>query len=241
MDVVFHLAAQTAVTASIKDPQRDFQTNVVGTFNLLESIRINNPKAILVYASTNKVYGPQGRALDFETPYGCSKGAGDQYVLDYCRTYDLKTVVFRQSCIYGPHQFGNEDQGWVAWFVTAALQNKKITIYGDGKQIRDILYVDDLFAAWDTAVRKINQVKGLAFDIGGGVKNKISLLELVAILEKELGRKIKIKFAPKRLGDQDIFVSDNLLAKKLLGFKPKKRKEALLLRPLLRKIFLGSP
>ncbi|MGD0523141.1 MAG: NAD-dependent epimerase/dehydratase family protein [Candidatus Microgenomates bacterium] len=142
-------------------------------------------------------------------------------MLDYCRTFGLKTVVFRQSCIYGPHQFGNEDQGWVAWFVSAALQNKRITIYGDGKQVRDILYVDDLFAAWDTAVKKITQVKGIAFDIGGGIKNKISLLELIAILEKKLGRKVKIKFAPERLGDQEIFVSDNYLVKKLLGFSPK--------------------
>ncbi len=242
-DIIYHLAGQTAVTTSIKNPKQDFEINVLGTFNLLEAIRHKNPKAVLIYSSTNKVYGnmqdviiEEGKTqysygnlngiselnpLDFHSPYGCSKGAADQYVRDYSRIYDLSTVVFRQSCIYGPHQFGIEDQGWVAWFVIAFLLNKKITIFGNGKQTRDILYVDDLFLAWDLATKKIKDIKGEIFNIGGGSINSVSLLDLLSLLEKKLKKKIDISYNTWRLGDQKVFVSDNKKLLNQLEWEPK--------------------
>jgi CDP-paratose 2-epimerase len=228
VDVIYHLAAQTAVTTSIKNPREDFEVNLLGTFNLLEIIRDKNPKATLIYSSTNKVYGAvknisikEGKTryfyrnlngiselhpLDLHSPYGCSKGSADQYVRDYSRIYGLSTVIFRQSCIYGPHQFGAEDQGWIAWFVIASLFSKKITIFGNGKQTRDILYIDDLFSAWDSATKNINKVKGEIFNIGGGPNNSISLIELLLILERKFGNKMKISYSDWRLGDQKIFI-----------------------------------
>jgi len=231
-EVIIHLAGQTAVTTSIKDPKNDFENNLVDSLTLLEHLRKNNPKAIVIYSSTNKVYGDlkamkkfspvdENTPLDFISPYGCSKGATDCYFLDYHRIFGLKTVVFRQSCIYGPHQLGVEDQGWVAHFAKQFLFKKSITIFGDGKQIRDLLYVEDLVEAYEKAIKNIDKVKGQAINIGGGEKNAYSLLEVVKMLEKEFGYKIPIYFDKKRVGDQKYFVSKNKKAKKLLNWQPK--------------------
>jgi CDP-paratose 2-epimerase len=164
---------------------------------------------IFLYASTNKVYGnnPGERQLDFKTPYACSKGAAEQYVLDYYHTYGLRTVSFRQSCIYGPHQLGSEDQGWVAWMMRAALIEKPITVYGDGEQVRDILYVDDMIEAYLRAVQTIVIAKGKAYDVGGGLDNEISVNELLSFIESKINRKLDIKYAPARLNDQKRYVS----------------------------------
>lgn len=244
VDVVFHLAGQVAVTTSVADPREDFEINALGTFNILEAIRLSERKPCLIYASTNKVYGgmddivieernnqyvyrdyPEGisetRLLDFHSPYGCSKGAADQYVRDYARIYGLKTVVMRQSCIYGSRQFGIEDQGWVAWFTIASILNKQITIFGDGKQVRDVLYIDDLFDAWDLAVKNIERDTGEVFNIGGGVKYTMSLLELLGLLEELLKKKINVKYTDLRPGDQPVYVSDIAYAREKLGWKPK--------------------
>lgn len=230
-DVVLHLAAQVAVTTSVTDPREDFEVNSLGTFNLLEASRIANPQPMFLYASTNKVYGAmddvevvernsryeykdlatgvsESRQLDFHSPYGCSKGAADQYVIDYSRIYGLRTVSFRQSCIYGPRQFGVEDQGWVAWFCIAAVTGQPITIYGDGKQVRDVLYVEDLLRVYDLAIEHITIASGKAYNVGGGPRHTLSLLELIAFLEKQLGRPLAHSFADWRPGDQRVYVSD---------------------------------
>jgi CDP-paratose 2-epimerase len=245
-DVIIHLAGQTAVTTSILDPEKDFQANVFSTFKLLEKVRIYNPKVIFIYSSTNKVYGdlnhhqfkknfkakdyrhichPQGidesENLDFISPYGCSKGAADLYCLDYGRVYNLNTVVFRQSCIYGPFQFGVEDQGWIAFFSKQFLLKKSLTIFGDGYQVRDLLYVEDLINAYQLAINNIKRIKGQAFNIGGGTKNAYSLLQVITMLENNFGYKIKIAFDKTRLGDQKYFVSKNEKIKKILNWKPK--------------------
>ncbi|MCS6953515.1 MAG: GDP-mannose 4,6-dehydratase [Bryobacterales bacterium] len=242
--VVFHLAAQVAVTTSVADPRTDFEINARGTLNVLEAARAARSKPVVIYSSTNKVYGsleacrvvaeasryvladlpegiPETYPLDFQSPYGCSKGAADQYVLDYGRVYGLKTVVFRQSCIYGPRQFGLEDQGWVAWFALRALAGLPITIYGDGKQVRDVLYVDDLLAAFEAAVRRADDVAAQAFNIGGGPENTLSLRELIAMLEAELGRPVPHSFERWRPADQRVFVSDIRKASALLGWRPR--------------------
>jgi CDP-paratose 2-epimerase len=242
-DVVFHMAAQVAVTTSVASPREDFEINAFGTFNILEAMREVNSTALLIYASTNKVYGemldiqieetdnryqykdlPQGisedHPLDFHSPYGCSKGAADQYVIDYSRIYGLNTVVFRQSCIYGYRQFGIEDQGWVAWFTIAAAFNKKITIYGDGKQIRDVLFIDDLVEAYDFAIKNRKFVNGKAYNIGGG-HFQMSLLELLAFLEKFSGHKIAYDFSDWRPGDQKVYVSDNSKAGRDFKWEPR--------------------
>ena len=243
-DVIVHLASQVAVTTSVIHPREDFETNVIGTFNVLEAARLSGKQPIMLYASTNKVYGgmenevveeletryryanlPQGVAesqpLDFHSPYVCSKGAGDQYVHDYFRIYGIPSVVLRQSCIYGPRQFGIEDQGWVAWFVIAALTGKPITIYGDGKQVRDLLYVDDLLNAYDAAIEKIDQVAGRIYNLGGGPENAISVWqEFGPLLEKYLQRRIPIDFSDWRPGDQKIYVSDIRKAKRELNWQP---------------------
>lgn len=250
-DVVLHLAGQTAVTTSIKDPMGDFKNNLLGSFYLLEAIRKYNPTAALLYSSTNKLYGdlrqhnlvknlkkkkyedichPDGldenEKLDFISPYGCSKGAVDLYCQDYARIYNLNTIVFRQSCIYGPHQIGVEDQGWVAHFVKQFLLKKSITIFGDGYQARDLLYIDDLISAFDLGIKKIKKIKGEVYNIGGGVKNSYSLLQIIALLEKKFGYKIPIKFASSRLGDQQYFVSSNQKIKKILGWAPETKFES---------------
>jgi CDP-paratose 2-epimerase len=242
-DVLLHLAAQVAVTTSVENPREDFEINALGTFNLLEAVRRRSPKTFFINASTNKVYGrmeevgvverngryeyknlPEGVAedqlLDFHSPYGCSKGVADQYTIDYSRIYGLKTVTFRQSCIYGTRQFGIEDQGWVAWFTIASVLGKQITIYGDGKQIRDVLYVDDLVKVYEAAINKQNIAGGKAFNIGGGPTNTMSLLELIAYLEKEIGIKIPLQWSNWRPGDQPVFVCNINKAKILLGWSP---------------------
>lgn len=229
-DIVYHMAGQVAVTTSIVNPREDFEVNALGTFNVLEAMRMYAREAVLIYASTNKVYGnfnnknfpkngiTENQLLDFHSPYGCSKGAGDQYVRDYGRVYNLKTIVFRQSCIYGDRQFGNEDQGWVIHFVRKVLNKEKITIYGNGKQIRDILHVSDLIKAYDLAIKKVKKGKPLLFNIGGGTKNMVSLLELIKIVDKKTSQNTKIGFKKAREGDQKIYVSDNSKIIKELGW-----------------------
>lgn len=242
-DVVFHLAAQVAVTTSVQNPREDFEINVVGTLNILEAIRTKGVNPVLVFSSTNKVYGgmedvavvlegnryayrdlpqgiPENRLLDFHSPYGCSKGTADQYIRDYARIYGLKTVVFRQSCIYGPRQYGVEDQGWIAWFTIAALLGKPITIYGDGKQVRDVLHVADLARAFELAVERIDTVRGQVFNIGGGPQNVLAVLDVFPLLEKYLGRPVPRTHGDWRPGDQPVYVSDIAKAKKILGWQP---------------------
>lgn len=243
-DVVFHLAGQVAVTTSFTNPRLDFMINVVGTFNILEALRLSRKKPILVYASTNKVYGgmedvvveergsrycysdfpwgiPETRRLNFHSPYGCSKGAAEQYVRDYARMYGLKTVVFRQSCIYGTRQFGVEDQGWLAWLTIAACLGKPITVYGDGKQVRDVLWVDDLCLAFEKAVANIDVSKGRIYNIGGGPDKTLSLLELFDYLGSFLGKPIVYAKADWRPGDQKVYISDIKKAQQDLSWQPR--------------------
>jgi CDP-paratose 2-epimerase len=234
VDQVYHFAAQVAVTSSLVDPLSDFEINARGTLNLLEAMRRLETPPALLFTSTNKVYGGlpdvglhlegqryqptdaavrahgigEARPLDFHSPYGCSKGAADQYVVDYARTFDLPAVVFRMSCIYGPHQQGNEDQGWVAHFLIRALAGQPLTIYGDGKQVRDVLYVDDLVNAMLLAQHNIGRLSGQAFNIGGGPANTLSLLELLEQIEALHGERPLVSFAETRPGDQRFYVSD---------------------------------
>ncbi len=241
---VFHLAAQVAVTTSLTDPLEDFEINARGTLNLLEAIRRCAAPPSLVFTSTNKVYGglsdiplrvrssryepedlsvrtqgiSESRPLDFHSPYGCSKGAADQYVLDYARTYGISAVVFRMSCIYGPHQFGTEDQGWVAHFLIRALEGKPITLYGDGMQVRDILYVEDLVNAFVQAQDNINRLSGQAFNIGGGPKNTVSLLNLLRLIEQAYGEAPPVRFEEWRPGDQRYYVSDTRKFREATGW-----------------------
>lgn len=242
-DLLIHLAAQVAVTTSVTNPREDFEINALGTFNVLEGVRLGAPNAFVIYASTNKVYGklahlgvverngryeysdhPNGVAeteqLDFYSPYGCSKGVADQYVIDYARIYGLKTVSLRQSCIYGTRQLGIEDQGWVAWFAIAATLGKRLTIYGDGKQIRDVLDVRDLVRCYEMAYDARDQISGRAFNIGGGPTNTLSLLELLAHLERVTGKSIPRTFAAPRPGDQPVFVCNVRSAEDAFRWKP---------------------
>ncbi len=242
-DAVIHLAAQVAVTTSVTDPRADFMANALGTFNVLDAVRRFSPETVVVFASTNKVYGkitsagtqlmgdrygytdrPFGIAeaepLDFLSPYGCSKGAADQYTLDFARMYGIPATSFRQSCIYGTRQFGVEDQGWVAWFSIAARLKRNITIYGDGRQVRDVLHVDDLLRAYEAAIQAPDKIAGQAFNVGGGPRNILSLLDLIAILERKLGRKIPLRFDDWRPGDQRAYVSDIRKLETELGWKP---------------------
>jgi CDP-paratose 2-epimerase len=243
-DVIIHLAAQVAVTTSVTDPREDFEINAQGTFNALEAARASGRKPIFLYTSTNKVYGgmetvrveetetayrysdfPQGisekQPVDFHSPYGCSKGCGDQYVRDYARIYDLPTVVFRQSCIYGTHQFGMEDQGWIAWFIIATVMGKPISIYGDGKQVRDVLFVEDLVRAYDAAIDHITTAGGQVYNIGGGADKTLSVwAQFGQLLEKLTGHSIPVKHGDWRPGDQRIYVSDIRKAQNELGWSP---------------------
>ncbi len=242
--VVFHLAAQVAVTTSVTDPRRDFEVNLLGTFNLLEAARQGSEPPIFLFASTNKVYGaleelriqlgeggyyfsdrPLGIAedqpLDFHSPYGCSKGGADQYVHDYARIFAAPTIVFRQSCIYGTRQFGIEDQGWVAHFAISAVRERPLTIYGDGHQVRDALYIDDLVDAFEAAVMHIDVTRGQIYNIGGGPDCTVSPLELVRELEELLGKRIKASFSDWRPGDQKVYVSDIRRAQRDFGWTPK--------------------
>jgi len=238
---VFHFAAQVAVTTSLADPREDFDINVRGTVNLLDAIRVRREPVPVIFASTNKVYGDladfefdtlheryepksfaarrgvdEGRPLDFHTPYGCSKGAADQYVLDYCRSFGIPTVVFRMSCIYGQRQMGTEDQGWVAHFLIRALEGEPVTIYGDGKQVRDVLDVGDAADAYVRALDNIDRVAGRAFNLGGGPDNAISLLQLVNEISAITGREVQLRFEDWRQGDQRWYVSDTHAARSAL-------------------------
>jgi CDP-paratose 2-epimerase len=240
---VFHMAAQVAVTTSLVDPREDFAINMVGTLGLLEVLRTRVPKTPLIFASTNKVYGDladidlrlekdayrptdfdvrahgigEARPLDFHTPYGCSKGAADQYVLDYARSFGLRTAVLRMSCIYGQRQMGTEDQGWVAHFLIRALDSQPIMLYGDGCQVRDILDVSDAVSAYLAAWARIDAVAGRAFNLGGGPSNAVSLRRLLAHVAELLGRPVDVGHADWRAGDQRYFVADTRAADEALG------------------------
>lgn len=248
-DAVFHLAGQVAMTTSIENPYRDFQVNALGTVNVLEALRLHSPEATMIYASTNKVYGdleqhhydeavtrytcparPNGfseiEPLSFHSPYGCSKGAADQYCLDYARIYGIHTVVLRHSSMYGGQQFATADQGWIGWFCAEAVRNAKsgrlqTTISGNGKQVRDILHVDDVCQLYYSCLDHIHRAKGNAYNIGGGMSNSLSLIELMKWLEAHLGLSIDIKHLPTRLSDQKIFVSDNESITTAIGWTPR--------------------
>jgi CDP-paratose 2-epimerase len=249
-DVVFHLAGQVAMTTSISNPRLDFEINAIGTFNLLDSIRKYSPNTMVLYSSSNKIYGdfnelnfneeetrftckefPRGfnekLPLNFHSPYGCSKGAADQYLLDFNRIYGIKTVVFRHSSMYGGNQHSTIDQGWIGWFCQKAIDIKnkvnkdKFTISGTGKQVRDVLHAEDVVSLYFKSVDKIDKIMGESFNIGGGINNSLSLLELFKFLEKELSIKMDFKRLPKRESDQLFFVADNSKIHKLTGWEPK--------------------
>jgi CDP-paratose 2-epimerase len=244
---VFHFAAQVAVTTSLTDPLEDFEINARGTLNVLESVRNCAHRPPLLFTSTNKVYGgldgirfaitdgrytprsvrlasrgiDERRPLDFQSPYGCSKGAADQYVRDYARICGVSSIVFRMSCIYGPHQCGTEDQGWIAHFLIRALRRQAITIYGDGKQVRDILFVDDLVEALLLASANSDRLAGRVFNIGGGLENAISLLDLVDIIERADRCKLQLGWESWRAGDQKYYVSDTSRFRRMTGWRPR--------------------
>lgn len=246
-DFVLHTAAQTAVTTSLENPRHDFDVNARGTLNVLEAVRLHSPKTAVIFTSTNKVYGAlehyhaceeptryrfsslhfrengisEDEPLDFVSPYGCSKGAADQYVRDYARVFGLKTVVFRMSCQYGPRQFGTIDQGWISHFVISALLGRPLKIFGNGKQVRDVLFIADLLYAFDSVMKRIDKVSGEVFNIGGGMKNTWSLIELIAQLEREMGERMAVQFLPARSGDQLVFISDIRKAEERLDWKPR--------------------
>ena len=248
-DVVFHLAGQVAMTTSLQNPRRDFEVNVVGSLNLLESLRKHSPEAVVIYSSTNKVYGDlenyeyietatryeakdwdygfdEKVALDFRSPYGCSKGAADQYMLDYARNFGIRAIVFRHSSIFGGRQFSTYDQGWVGWFVGQALLaqagqlEKPFTISGDGKQVRDVLFASDLINCYFSAANAVENCAGKAFNIGGGMANSLSLLELFSMLEQELNVSLTYEQLPWRSNDQKVFVADIRRAEREFLWKP---------------------
>lgn len=249
---VFHLAAQVAVTTSLVDPQDDFSVNAQGTLNVLEAMRARARPPSLVFSSTNKVYGGLGdvdmleqderyvpanelvcargiseaRPLEFHSPYGCSKGSADQYVRDYARSYGLNTMVLRMSCIYGPRQFGNEDQGWVAHFVRCALADRPITIYGNGMQVRDVLFIDDFVQALEHARRHVRRLSGAAFNIGGGVGNTLSIRELLRALQEQMSVELDLTYTDWRVGDQKYYVSDVERFRSATGWAPTTRVDA---------------
>jgi CDP-paratose 2-epimerase len=243
IDRIVHLAGQVAVTTSIVNPRADFEANALGTVNVLEAMRQHAPGAALLYASTNKVYGglehlevvadgaryryahsPAGvsedEPLDFHSPYGCSKGAADQYVRDYHRIYGLRTVVLRQSCIYGNRQFGIEDQGWVAWFAIAALRGLPMRIYGDGRQVRDVLFIDDLLDAYDAAFAGIGRAAGRIYNVGGGTANAVSIRDLVGHLQSRTSSCFDVSYHDWRPGDQRVYISDIRRIAEELGWRP---------------------
>lgn len=248
VSAAFHLAAQVAVTTSMEDPREDFEVNILGTLNLLEALRTAQPQAPVIFASTNKVYGDLGdvalrlsphgytpldavlarhgvserRPLDFHTPYGCSKGAADQYVLDYARSYGLRAAVLRMSCIYGERQMGTEDQGWVAHFLIRALAGETITLFGDGEQVRDICDVADTCAAYLALLERIDRLSGRALNWGGGPANAVNLLSVIDEIGAITGRPPRIQFADWRPGDQRWFVADTRTADAALSLGPRK-------------------
>ena len=239
---IYHFAAQVAVTSSISDPRHDFEVNLGGTFNILEAARRSGNNPFLLFTSTNKVYGDLGlgapqagetrysypghdgvsesQPLNFESPYGCSKGAADQYVHDFGRLYGLPTVVFRMSCIAGPRQFGTEDQGWVAHLLYSALQEKPVVIYGDGRQVRDVLCVHDLIRGFEAVRRNLPVTAGQVYNVGGGINNSVSLLELIDRIEKLTGYRLKCRFEPRRPADQLVYISDYRKLGRHTGWKP---------------------
>ena len=246
-NVLFHLAGQVAMTTSLTNPLRDFAVNAQGTLNVLEAVRRFTPEAAIVYSSTNKVYGdlkqyryeetrtrwtctdrPEGFAentpLNFQSPYGCSKGAADQYVLDYARSFGLRAAVFRHSSMYGGRQFATFDQGWIGWFAAEALRVAReggtISISGDGKQVRDVLHADDMVALYFAAAERIESVTGEAFNVGGGMTRSLSLQELFNMLEPLVGSPINVKRFPPRASDQKVFVADIRKVEQLLGWSP---------------------
>lgn len=248
-DVIFHLAGQVAMTTSLENPRFDFEVNVLGGNNILEVVRKYSPDSIITYSSTNKVYGDLGWvefeetdtryisnkfkngfdeqiSLDFQSPYGCSKGATDQYMLDYAKMFDLKTIVFRHSSIFGGRQFATADQGWIGWFVKQAIDIKAnklkepFTISGTGKQVRDVLFGEDLIKCYFAAINSIDKTKGQAFNIGGGMSNSLSLLELFSVLENQLDIKMNFKKLPWRLSDQKVYVADINKANNTFGWSP---------------------
>jgi CDP-paratose 2-epimerase len=248
-EVIYHLAGQVAMTTSISNPRLDFEVNALGSFNLLESVKDYSPESIVVYSSTNKVYGdlewvkydetdtryiapdfPEGFSeaigLDFHSPYGCSKGCADQYMLDFHRIYGLNTVVFRHSSMFGGRQFSTVDQGWIGWFCQKAIEIKlgtmkePFTISGNGKQVRDVLYADDMVNLYLGAVKNIRKIKGHVFNIGGGFRNSLSLLELFDFLESELEIQLKYTKHPARESDQKVFIADITKIKKFIGWEP---------------------
>jgi CDP-paratose 2-epimerase len=244
---VYHLAAQVAVTTSLDDPLADLATNLMGTLHLLEAIRSVATKPSLLFTSTNKVYGrlasvllherstrhepvddsvaslgaDERQPLEFLSPYGCSKGSADQYVLDYARSFGIQAAVFRMSCIYGPYQLGSEDQGWVAHFLRQALKGEPITIYGDGKQVRDLLFVEDLVDAMLRVQENMPVAAGEAFNIGGGPQNSASLVELISEIERLTGSPVIVDRGPERLADQRWFVADTSKIRNLVGWSPR--------------------
>lgn len=249
-DVIFHTAGQVAMTTSLENPRLDFETNALGTFNVLEAVRVHSPKTSVFFSSTNKVYGdledykyeetpsryickefpkgfPESIPLDFRTPYGCSKGAADQYIKDYSLCYGLKTVVFRHSSIFGGRQFSTKDQGWIGWFVKQAIDIKHgrlkepFTISGNGKQVRDVLFASDIITCYFDALKNIEKTAGQTFNIGGGFENSLSLLELFSLCEEILGIKMKYTELPPRQSDQKVFIADITKAEKVYGWKPK--------------------
>jgi CDP-paratose 2-epimerase len=242
-DAIFHLAAQVAVTDSVRDPRNDFEVNALGTLNVLEGARLSRREPLVVYTSTNKVYGglddlefvgsefryelpalpdgvPETRPVDFHSPYGCSKGAADLYAVDYARIYGIPTVVFRQSCVYGPWQYGNEDQGWIAHFLIRALQGERITLYGDGRQVRDVLFVDDLLELYDTAIDRRAEIGGRVYNVGGGPTYTTSLLEFLDHLREAEDLEVEVSFGDWRPGDQRVYVSDVGRVREELGWTP---------------------
>jgi len=241
---VLHLAAQVAVTTSVIDPRADFEINALGTLNVLEAMRLSNSAATLIYSSTNKVYGqmedleigeeegrytykslaagvPETRPLDFHSPYGCSKGAAEQYVRDYHRLFGLKTAVFRQSCIYGYRQHGLEDQGWIAWFMIASATKRPLTIYGNGKQVRDVLFIEDLLDAFEAIALNSELARGTIYNMGGSSENTLSLIELISYMEERTGAPIEYALADPRPGDQLVYISDTSKAQRELNWKPR--------------------
>lgn len=249
-DVIFHTAGQVAMTTSLENPRADFETNALGTFNVLEAVRLHSPQTSVFFSSTNKVYGdledyryketatryiceefpegfPESIPLDFRTPYGCSKGAADQYIKDYSLCYGLKTVVFRHSSIFGGRQFSTKDQGWIGWFVKQAIDTKTgklkepFTISGNGKQVRDVLFASDIISCYFEALKHIDKTAGQTFNIGGGFDNSLSLLELFDLCNRFLDIKMNYKELPPRQSDQKVFIADISKAEKVFGWKPK--------------------
>jgi CDP-paratose 2-epimerase len=240
--LIIHLAAQVAVTTSVEDPLTDFEINTIGTFNILEAIRKKSPDSFVINASTNKVYGnlsqfeiveysdryelkniqdvSEDTNLNFHSPYGCSKGAADQYVLDYVRTFNIRAVTLRQSCIYGSRQFGIEDQGWLAWFMIAQMTGKEITIYGNGKQVRDLLYIDDLTRLYQQLYENKDKVNGEEFNVGGGIHNSISVINALGKISKLTKYSNNYNFSTERVGDQKFYVSNNAKLKATINWEP---------------------